>query len=305
MENARVNDVVAVVVTYNRKSMLIECIEHLLNQQNKHADILIIDNNSTDGTEESLRALIQDNKIVYSNTGANLGGAGGFQYGMKEALKLGYKYIWLMDDDVCPYPDCLENLLAIDEELKGQYGFLSSIAKWKDGNVCQMNIQKTALTKKIEDFSSPCVPIIMATFVSFFIKADTVYDVGLPIKEFFIWADDIEYSRRISMKYPCYAVNGSIVLHNMASNNKVGIESESDDRLWRYEYLYRNEVYVYSREGIKAKLYMFSRVILHILRVITKARNSRGKKLKVILNSYRSGFKFNPTIEYPSNRPIN
>ncbi|MBE7071280.1 MAG: DUF4422 domain-containing protein [Ruminococcaceae bacterium] len=37
-------------------------------------------------------------------------GAGGFQYGMKEALRRGYRYLWLMDDDVYPEPESLEAL---------------------------------------------------------------------------------------------------------------------------------------------------------------------------------------------------
>ena len=292
------NEVAAIVVTYNRKELLLGCIEHLSALKNAKADILIIDNASTDGTREALGSLIDSQAIIYCNTGANLGGAGGFQYGMKEALRRGYKYLWLMDDDVYPEPESLEALLSADRELKGQYGFLSGIARWTDGSPCKMNIQKTGLKKTIEDYTSPTVPVIMATFVSFFVKAETVMEVGLPIKEFFIWADDFEYSRRISLKYPCYVVNGSIVVHNMKSNNKVGIEHEHADRLWRYKYLYRNEVYIYRREGVKARFYMFLRVILHLIRVLFKAKESKKEKLRVILGSYHDGSSFNPAIEY-------
>lgn len=292
------NEVAAIVVTYNRKELLLGCIEHLSALKNAKADILIIDNASTDGTREALGSLIDSQAIIYCNTGANLGGAGGFQYGMKEALRRGYKYLWLMDDDVYPEPESLEVLLSADRELKGQYGFLSGIARWTDGSPCKMNIQKTGLKKTIEDYTSPTVPVIMATFVSFFVKAETVMEVGLPIKEFFIWADDFEYSRRISLKYPCYVVNGSIVVHNMKSNNKVGIEHEHADRLWRYKYLYRNEVYIYRREGVKARFYMFLRVILHLIRVLFKAKESKKEKLRVILGSYHDGSSFNPAIEY-------
>ena len=292
------NEVAAIVVTYNRKDLLLGCIEHLSALKNAKADILIIDNASTDGTREALESLIDSQAIIYCNTGANLGGAGGFQYGMKEALRRGYKYLWLMDDDVYPEPESLEALLSADRELNGKYGFLSGIARWTDGTPCKMNIQKTGLKKTIEDYSSPTVPVIMATFVSFFVKAETVMEVGLPIKEFFIWADDFEYSRRISLKHPCYAVNGSIVVHNMKSNNKVGIESEHPDRLWRYKYLYRNEVYIYRREGAGARVYMLLRVVLHIVRVLFKAKESKKEKMKVILSSYHAGSSFNPEIEF-------
>ena len=84
----------------------------------------------------------------------------------------------------------------------------------------------------------------------------------------------------------------------MKRNDKVGIEQEQKDRLWRYEYLYRNEVYIYHREGLFARIYLLIRVVLHILRVILKAKDSRKDKINVILHSYLKGFSFKPRIEF-------
>ena len=104
------NKYVEVIVTYNRKKLLKENIEALLNQTFKDHDILIVDNNSNDGTKEMV-AEIQDNRIKYYNTGKNLGGAGGFAFGLRKAIELGYLYAWIMDDDSIPTPTALENLL--------------------------------------------------------------------------------------------------------------------------------------------------------------------------------------------------
>ena len=83
------NKIVALVVTYNRKQLLKENIEALLNQNNNEFDILIVDNASTDGTEELVKSF-ENNRIIYENTGANLGGAGGFNYGVKMSIEKGY-----------------------------------------------------------------------------------------------------------------------------------------------------------------------------------------------------------------------
>lgn len=291
-------DVAAIVVTYNRKDLLKECLRRLMEQRGAECDIVLIDNASTDGTYEELLPLINEKKIIYFNTEKNLGGAGGFQYGIIKAAALGYKYAWLMDDDTYVKRDSLEKLLSADKRLNGNYGFLSSVAYWKDGSICNMNRQKISLKEKVSDYRSAEVPVIMATFVSFFVKMDVVKKVGLPIKEFFIWSDDLEYTRRISRQMPCYMIPESKVLHYMGSNNKVGIESESEERLWRYELVYRNEMYLYRREGIKGQFYMFSRVCFHILKVLLKAKESKLKKIKVILKSFNAGFKFKPEIEY-------
>lgn len=45
---------VAIVVTYNRRDLLIECVNALLNQT-EQVDIMVIDNASTDGTEGALQ----------------------------------------------------------------------------------------------------------------------------------------------------------------------------------------------------------------------------------------------------------
>jgi GT2 family glycosyltransferase len=289
--------IAAIVVTYNRQSYLLRCIEALRQQACDAMDILVIDNASTDGTGDALAPLAADGVLRYYNTGANLGGAGGFNYGMRVAVEAGYDYLWIMDDDCIPDRGALAALLDADAELDGNYGFLSGIAYWKDGSPCNMNIQKTSLRDKLTDYDTPLVPIIMATFVSCFFPAERVKEVGLPIKEFFIWSDDLEYTRRLSRLYPCYAVNGSRALHDMQSNAKVNIATDSADRLSRYRYLYRNEVVVYRREGLRGWLYLITRVGFHVLKVLLKSAD-KWAKTQVILSSFFAGFSFHPPIEH-------
>ena len=290
------NEVVAVVVTYNRKDILIKCIKCLMKQEYP-CDILVVDNNSTDGTEECVRSFVEAGKICYYNTMENLGGAGGFRIGLELALKKGYSYMWMMDDDTLPQEDALKELFNADKRLCGEYGFLSSVALWNDGALCNMNIQRIGINKKVQDYTD-ISPVIMATFVSFFIKAETIKCVGFPIKDFFIWADDLEYSRRISKRLPCYMVPQSKVVHCMNSNQKVGIAEESIDRLWRYKYLYRNEVYVFRREGIKGYVYLIARMIKHTLEILYSSKKDKRIKITIIWNSFFSGFSFSPKVEY-------
>lgn len=289
--------VAAVTVTYNRKEYLTRNIKSLLTQSTDDLDVFIIDNASTDGTRDALKGFIDENKITYVNTGANLGGAGGFNFGMKYVAKLGYEFIWLMDDDCIPDADALSALLRADETLGGNYGFLSSVAYYGDGELCNMNIQKNGLKTKIELNGERLIPAIMATFVSFFVKTKTVEEVGLPIKDFFIWSDDLEYSRRISRKYDSFVVSDSTVLHDMKSNAKVNIADESPERLDRYKYLYRNEVYVYRREGINGWIYLLLRISLHLAKVIVKG-SDKTKKCSVIFKSFIKGLTFKPEIEF-------
>jgi len=129
--------VCAIVVTYNRKALLVECLETIRKQTRPVDAIYIIDNASTDGTPELLleKGYIKkpppanvlepwENKfeinnltdggsieVYYVRMHENTGCSGGFYEGVKRAYERGYDWLWLMDDDIEPDIDCLKNLL--------------------------------------------------------------------------------------------------------------------------------------------------------------------------------------------------
>lgn len=298
--------IAAVVVTYNRKDLLLECIDCLRAQDFSAApqasdttlDILVIDNASTDGTAEALAPLIGEGAIRYWNTGANLGGAGGFNFGMRTAVEEGYDYVWVMDDDCMPHPDTLLGFLNADAELDGAYGFLSSVCRWIDGSICTMNTQRHPLTTNITDFSPALQPATLASFVSLFVPARVIRELGLPIKDFFIWSDDWEFTRRVSRRYPCYVVGTSVVTHKSKSNGVGNIALDSEEKIGRYKLAYRNDVVFYRREGVRGWTYLLARGVYHTFLVLTKAQSKKGLRIKTILQGNLEGLRFHPAIEY-------
>ena len=290
------NKVAAVVVTYNRIVLLKQCVEALL-KQNYPCDILLVNNNSVDGTEEWALELVKKyNNINYHNTGANLGGAGGFNYGMRWAVEAGYEFVWVMDDDCLPKENCLEIFMDYETTHSSEYGFLSSKVLWQDQSICVMNVPRAGVYSNNKDFKSKAVKISMASFVSLFVPARIIKKAGLPIKEFFIWTDDWEFTRRISLKYPCYLLNESVVIHKSKSNIGANIATDSIDRLDRFFYLYRNDVYLYRREGIKGFLYETARLSYHILRIVFNSDN-KLLRVKQLVKGTWAGITFNPRIE--------
>lgn len=145
MENRLEKKVLAIVVTYNRSFLLEECIQNLLNSVYK-CDILIVDNASTDNTQECVKKYLIHERVQYINTGSNLGGAGGFNFALKYAYQFDYDYFWLMDDDTMVDPEALSNLINVTYKTNDNFGFLSSFAKYTDGSACKMNIP--TLSKK-------------------------------------------------------------------------------------------------------------------------------------------------------------
>lgn len=300
-----------VVVTFNRCALLEECLNALLAQDYDNFAVYLINNASTDNTEEMIKEKFSDKRIKYYNTGKNIGGAGGFNYGMKHAATDACDYIWLMDDDTIVRKDSLRKLVNYATNHHDDFGFLSSYVKFTDGTPCQMNIptllgdennkNRTWLNHTDIRTIKNDVQIIHATFVSFFVRRDVVMELGLPIKEFFIWNDDTEYSIRISNQYKCYFCPESVVLHKMAANRAATIGDFIDsppDRAARFFYKYRNRFYIMKQKGMKKILRFCGRAVKDSLLILLKAKEGKMTKLGVLLKGFFSGITFSPAIEY-------
>lgn len=295
MRSMEQKKVVAVVVTYNRKELLKECLLALKSQPYENLQILVVDNFSNDGTNDYIASLIDNEKVVYFNTGDNLGGAGGFNIGIKKALQLGCDYVWVMDDDCIVKNNSLSALIDYANQINDQFGFLSSVVEWSDGSICKMNVQRKSVSKKVENFKVS-QKIKLASFVSLFLKAEVVEDVGLPIKEFFVWGDDWEYTYRISKKYDSFLVPESVVIHNCKQNIGVDISKDAPDRLQRYFYAYRNEGFFYRK--IRCGFWFWLKRMLHFKRILFAKCSHKKERLKILKQGVKAAKKFNPKIEY-------
>ena len=295
MENQR-NASTAIVVTRNRRKKLLTCVQ-ALKRQSSPCDVLVIDNDSTDGTREAVTAVLVATD-TYLNTGANLGGAGGFARGIKEAVERGYEFIWIMDDDVVPASDALEKLLKADAALGNGYGWLSSRCVMPDGSLCPMNLQRKTPFEKmpVAELAADVIPVRaqMASFVSLFFRTGTVRRFGLPLAEFFIWSDDLEWTRRVSREVPCYAVPASTVTHDIAGSAASNVAVDTAERIPRYFYAFRNEFLVYRREGLRGLAYYFAKVALKFIRIVFRARGHRWLRLKTLVSGVCSGLVFRP-----------
>lgn len=291
--------VAAVVVTYNRLPLLQQCLRALAAQSAHLEAIWLIDNASTDGTQTAVQAMHLEN-LVYRNTGKNLGGAGGFAYGVKKAAMAGYDALWLMDDDTIPEREALQKLLECDRKLEGKYGWLSSRALAPDGTDQPMNRQRKTPYTDVEGYTENQVPAVMASFVSLFLRTDIVKKFGIPIADFFIWSDDWEYTRRISKELPCYVASESRVVHAMKNPGTVNIATDVPARWERYRYFYRNDVVLYRREGIRGWLWLLAKDLWHTVQVVLDSRGSRCARISIIWKGFAEGVRYRPRISYLS-----
>lgn len=99
-----------IIVNFNGKELLQDCIEALYNQSFEDLEIIIVDNASSDGSVQYLRSTYPDIKLIplSENTG--------FSKANQEGLKASQgEYIMLVNNDVIIDKDCVRNLLQAME----------------------------------------------------------------------------------------------------------------------------------------------------------------------------------------------
>ncbi|MCF0062717.1 glycosyltransferase family 2 protein [Dyadobacter chenwenxiniae] len=298
--------IAVLVVTYNRLTLLKECINALRMQTYRFDSLFVINNGSTDGTEEWLSSQ-KDLKII---TQQNSGGAGGFHTGIKAAMEENFDYLWLMDDDVIPLSDALEQLIKVKES-NTDFSFLASLVKGKNGNIINvpvLNSDKSLDTNYpvwADKFESGLIKLQQATFVSILVNTATIKKVGLPIKEFFIWGDDYEYTARLSAITPAYFVGSSVVRHMRALEKSPALNEEvEDNRIKFHFYAVRNNVYLIKQNNTLIKrIFKCLTYPVFMIKSIIGSRKT-VKKINVILKGFIAGIFFNPDIEYIDTKNI-
>ncbi len=292
---------VDVIVTYNRLELLKENINSLLNQNYKNHDIMIINNASTDDTEKYVLGL-KNKRIIYYNTGNNLGGAGGFAYGIEKAIKLEYDYAWIMDDDSIPEKDALMNLIEISNKLEDNFSFLASLVYWTDNKIFPMNLPTFTYEKKLRKnlqllFDNNILEIESCSFVGCFINLRQAKKTGLPISEFFIYGDDIEYTTRLRKFEKAYLVPNSLIIHKAPSNKGADIATADKDRIKRFYYQSRNGFYI-ARKNHKI-LKRIKTIFERFIKILRYSKDYRIMRIWYLVKGSFAGIFFNPKLKYP------
>ncbi len=206
--------VCAIVVTFNRKERLRECLAHLRAQERSVDRVLVVDNASTDGTSGMVREEFAWCELLALPL--NSGGAGGFHDGMKWALENGFDWMWLMDDDALALPDCLGKLLVAGEPgflpvplQQNKLGYKYGISVWTGTAV--------ESTERILNGELPRDGHYLFAFVGPLVPREVVEKIGLPHHNFFIYFDDWEYALRMESHtdFQVRVVPDALFLHDI------------------------------------------------------------------------------------------
>jgi len=105
-----------IIVNWNGWRDTLDCIETCRKLTWPNYSIVVVDNASSDGSEENLRRHLEEMDIIQS--GANLGFGGGCNIGIRQALERGADYVWLLNNDAVADPQALTILVEAMENDK-------------------------------------------------------------------------------------------------------------------------------------------------------------------------------------------
>ena len=241
--------IAAVVVTFNRKQLLTQCLNALLSQTRVPDKIFVIDNASSDGTEELLKekGYLDKTIVEYVQLSENTGGAGGFYEGMKRAYEANYDWLWLMDDDGYSAPDCLEELLAAKDNLDvvGSVALLPENPTQLTWTFLVFNqngyFSHNRRIRSYDELQKISSQNIYKDYTLFFnavlVNRTVIQKIGYVNKELFIRGDEFEYFLRCRDSNLQLGTNvNALYYHPYQAPNL---------NLIKYFYAFRNDFYNY------------------------------------------------------------
>lgn len=307
----------AVIVTFNRLEKLKMTVQKSLAQSLDV--ILIINNKSTDGTQEWLDSIKStDARLHIFHLPKNVGGAGGFEFGFKE-IRDRHNLDWLVcyDDDAYPCPGTIDAFRTL--KLAPDLGAVSAAVLDADGNIAEMNRPSLnpfsslrffikTLFKGRSGFHLPDevffkeseLYIDVSSFVGLFLRTDLLKtELGLPRGELFIYADDVLYTLKLrQLGYKNLFLSRLKFVHDCGSVQAGSAHFRHPFQpLWKVYYTYRNNIEVFRQISGVLFLPIF---LLKLLSWIHCARYYDNKKLyfRFLFTAVRHGlFKHYPYVQ--------
>ncbi len=280
------------IVTYNRKSLFIDCLNSLLNQSFKIDGIYILDNNSNDGTfEYIIDNFFQDKTsnfdnwrqsdklkiLFYKRLKENGGSSIGFYELTKKIYEDNYEWILITDDDVIFEKDYLKNIF----------------------NKIKKSDKKVFLSYMVNNFDEKQIKSTSPIFAGGVIAREIFDLVGFPVKDYFIYWDDVEFI----IRYKKFGIDEEVVENAFCIHDQSKIYSNyqirkinffgkiiefSNVSQWKIYYVYRNMIITLLKH--KKYLDLFIKIIKSLTKVLLFILIGEFYKAKLILWGMFDGF---------------
>jgi GT2 family glycosyltransferase len=310
---AWVGKISALVLTYNRKEVLVQCLKAILAQVEPADEVIVLDNGSTDGTCEDLQesGFLEHGGIVLYRRPENIGPAAGADTLFRLAKERGSDWLWYVDDDTIANADALKELKSAYSENFShpeEVGFLKSVAVSADGSPngvpeVDPRARLGQAASWADRLGSGLVKVRWATFVSILVPRSTLMCIGNIYADFIFYGEDIDFTLRTTEVLPGYLVGRSKVTHLSPETGRFRLLVERNPQcIDRARYFYRNNLY------FRWHYYPFWRTALYVCKclyealLVLGAESYRVRRMVAIVRGLLSGLIF--VVMRPKGGPL-
>jgi dolichol-phosphate mannosyltransferase len=196
------NKKLVIIPTYNEKENIELIIDAVLSLP-ANFDILIVDDNSPDGTGEIIQQVVQnsEDRVHLETRKGKMGLGTAYIHGFKWALRQGYDFIFEMDADFSHNPDDLPILLSamVDQKagmvIGSRYVRGVNVVNWPMGRV----LMSYFASRYVRFITGMDIHDTTAGFVGY--RADTLKQIDLDKVKFVGYAFQIEMKYRVYLKH--------------------------------------------------------------------------------------------------------
>src|SRR3989344_4602101 len=236
------NKLSVIIVNYNTKKLTLQCIKSVIEEgYGILAEIIVVDNGSTDGSLAELVKLTKSIKLIKNEK--NLGFAKANNQGIKIAKG---KYILLLNSDTIVKKGTLQKLVHFAEN-KDDAGAVVPKLMNSDGSVQASVYNFPTLQRAVRQYwfgekdlldkyyptDDTAVVIDMGVMAAFLITPSALKKIGLLNERYFMYYEDFDYCRELRKAglKTYYLPTAEVIHHHGASGNNVKDTNEQWKRL--------------------------------------------------------------------------
>jgi rhamnopyranosyl-N-acetylglucosaminyl-diphospho-decaprenol beta-1,3/1,4-galactofuranosyltransferase len=257
--------VCAVVVTHRRPDELAKSLDAVTSQTRVPDHLIVVDNDFSEGQDQRVRDLVAGQPVPTTYVGSlrNLGGAGGFAFGMLQALTMGADWLWLADDDGRP-ADAWVLATLLDCAARHSLAAVSPmVCDLDDPERLAFPLRRGLVWRRRVDelrtdgAGQDLLPGIASLFNGALFRASTVEAVGVPDIRLFVRGDEVEVHRRLVRSgLPFGTCLDAVYLHPQGSDEFKPIlggrmHTQYPENSTKRYYTYRNRGYLQSQPGMR------------------------------------------------------
>ncbi len=265
-ESNNLPSVVAVVLTTNEAKDAEKCVRSLLAANYSNLRIIVVDNASTDSGPEILHRQFPDIQIIVRST--NGGYAAGNNTGISAALEQDADYVLVSNSDIIVEKDFLKPMVSIAEQ-QMSVGLVVGTARYQShpeqlyyaaGKFSRLLCtgMNTTRKSKILARGEKEVDVDFVNGAAFLARRKVFEELGLLDEKFFLYFDDLEFSRRYGSRFRLVYTPKSVAYHK--SGGGKGWRNYTENYLY---YHTRNRFWVFHNEVLLYRMYVAVYAVLN------------------------------------------